>query len=378
MKIKFLLIPIFFTGLLSSCIQDEAPNAEADIEYCVIKDKNILKNLADTLFKANTDHNRITIRVKTEADITKLAPEFVLTEGATINPLSGSAQDFTKGAVLYTVTSQDKKWQKTYEVSFSRAEMRTDFHFEHFELNTENKKYYQWYEVLPDDETKYYDWATGNPGFKLAKALAKPDEYPTVTYASGVRGNAVKLETKSTGSFGDMMNMRLAAGNLFLGTFDAEYALKDAMKATCFGLPFSEEPLELQGYYKFKAGENFQDKQGIILPDVKDYCDIYGVLYENTQIVNGVKENVMLHGDDVLTHPSIVALARIKQEDIVESDDWTEFRLTFDYKKELSDERLKNYDYNLSIVFASSVEGASFRGAVGSVLYVDEVSLICK
>ena len=24
MKIKFLLIPIFFTGLLSSCIQDEA------------------------------------------------------------------------------------------------------------------------------------------------------------------------------------------------------------------------------------------------------------------------------------------------------------------------------------------------------------------
>ena len=62
----------------------------------------------------------------------------------------------------------------------------------------------------------------------------------------------------------------------------------------------------------------------------------------------------------------------------MESDDWTEFRLTFDYKKELSDERLKNYDYNLSIVFASSVEGASFRGAVGSVLYVDEVSLICK
>lgn len=378
MKIKFLLIPIFFTGLLSSCIQDEAPNAEADIEYCIIKDKNILKNLADTLFKANTDHNRITIRVKTEADVTNLAPEFILTEGATISPLSGSAQDFSKGAVSYTVTSEDRKWQKTYEVSFSRAEMRTDFHFEHFELNAENKKYYQWYEVLPDDETKYYDWATGNPGFKMAKALAKPDEYPTVPYDFGFRGNAVKLETKSTGSFGDMMNMRLAAGNLFLGTFDAEYALKDAMKATCFGLPFTEEPLELYGYYKFKAGENFQDKQGTILSGVKDYCDIYGVLYENTRTVNGVEENVMLHGDDVLTHPSIVALARIKQEDIVQSDEWTEFCLVFDYKKELDKERLQNYGYNLSIVFASSVEGASFRGAVGSVLYVDEVSLICK
>lgn len=378
MRVKKLLIPIFFVLLISSCIRDEALNAEADIEYCIIKDKSILKNLADTVFKANTDHNRITIRVKADADLTHLAPEFILTEGATIFPESGSEQDFSKGAVLYTVRSQDQEWHKTYEVSFSIAEMKTDYHFEHFELNPENKKYYQWYEVLSGEEDKHYDWATGNPGFKLAKALAKPEEYPTVPYDFGLRGNAVKLETKSTGSFGAMMNMRLAAGNLFLGTFDAEYAMKNAMQATCFGLPFVEEPVELRGFYKFKAGEKFQDEKGNILPDVKDYCDFYGVLYENTQIVNGVKESVMLHGDDVLTHPAIVALARIKQEDIVEREDWTEFRLEFEYKKPLDKERLKNYDYNLSIVFSSSVEGATFRGAIGSVLYVDEVSLICN
>lgn len=378
MKLNYLLMLIFSVLVLfASCIQEEAANAEADIEYCIVKDKDILKNVADTLFKANTDHNRITIRVKADADLSAVAPEFVLTYGATISPESGSVHDFNNEAVTYTVTSQDGKWTKTYEISFDRAEMITDFHFEHFELNTENKKYYQWYEVSAGDN-KQYDWATGNPGFKLAKAMAKPDEYPTVPYDFGVRGNAVKLETRSTGSFGAMMNMRLAAGNLFLGTFDATYALKDAMQATCFGLPFTEEPLELHGYYKFKAGEDFQDERGNILTDVKDYCDIYSVFYENTRMINGVEESVILRGDDVLTHPSIVALARIKQADIVESDEWTKFNLAFEYMKELDPVRLANYGYNFSVVFSSSVDGATFRGAVGSVLYIDEVSLVCK
>ena len=39
---------------------------------------------------------------------------------------------------------------------------------------------------------------------------------------------------------------------------------------------------------------------------------------------------------------------------------------------------LKNYQYNLSVVFTSSIEGAEFRGAIGSTLYVDEVKLICE
>ena len=40
-----------------------------------------------------------------------------------------------------------------------------------------------------------------------------------------------------------MVNMRIAAGNLFIGTFDVANALKDAMAATRFGLPFNKKPL---------------------------------------------------------------------------------------------------------------------------------------
>lgn len=57
--------------------------------------------------------------------------------------------------------------------------------------------------------------------------------------------------------------------------------------------------------------------------------------------------------------------------------DWTLFNLTFVNKpgKEVDLEKLQNDGYNLAIVFASSIKGDLFEGAVGSTLYIDEVEL---
>ncbi len=380
MKRKHLWIWAFPLLAMASCIQEEAPNAEADIEYCIIRDKSILINEVDTLFKPNTDHNRIDIYVKQNADLAAFAPEFRLTEGATIQPASGTVHDFSAEQVVeYTVTSEDGQWQKTYQMRFIKAVVPNELHFEHFELNdpaNPAKTYYQWFEVMPGSDTHYYFWASGNSGFKMTGVQVGPEGYPTVPWTAGVQGNGVKLETKDTGWFGNSMQMPIAAGNLFLGTFDATYALAPgggAMKATCFGVPFTRKPLRLKGYYRFKAGETFINEKKEVL-DRPDYCDFYGVLYENTQ--NG--ESFVLHGDDVLTSPAIVALARIPQEDIVQVDDWTYFDLPFEYRKELDMQRLENCGYNLAVVFSSSVEGASFKGAVGSTLWIDEVSLECE
>ena len=46
--------------------------------------------------------------------------------------------------------------------------------------------------------------------------------------------------------------------------------------------------------------------------------------------------------------------------------------------REIDDTKLQNGKYKLGIVLSSSVDGAYFRGAVGSTLYVDELELICK
>jgi hypothetical protein len=37
-----------------------------------------------------------------------------------------------------------------------------------------------------------------------------------------------------------------------------------------------------------------------------------------------------------------------------------------------------NFGYNLALVFTSSIEGASFSGAVGSILHVDQVRIDCE
>ena len=171
-----------------------------------------------------------------------------------------------------------------------------------------------------------------------------------------------------------MVNMRIAAGNLFIGTFDVANALKDPMVATRFGLPFNKKPLRFEGYYKFRPGEKFQNRKGTIIEGRVDEPDLYAVLYKNTD-ENG--QPVTLKGDDVLTHPNIVALARI-QNPVHDFNNWTFFNLDFEYFKPFDARLAYSYGYNLAVVFTSSIEGASFEGAVGSTLLIDEVRVICE
>ncbi|MEU4486843.1 family 43 glycosylhydrolase [Streptomyces purpurascens] len=57
----------------------------------------------------------ITLPMKAGADLTALAPEFALAEGASISPASGSVRDFTR-PVTYEVTGSDGK-KRTWKVS---------------------------------------------------------------------------------------------------------------------------------------------------------------------------------------------------------------------------------------------------------------------
>lgn len=366
-------------GALSfaSCIQEEAPNAECDIESCRVI------NLDDySMFYSPNDAERevasmdsvITFSIRGGADVSALTLQMKLTPGATMLPENGSVQDFSSpDGVVYTVTSEDRKWNRKYRVRFqAMTESTTNYSFENFELEPVSSKFYNWFDL--DEEGKRIDcWATGNSGFRLSRSSAKPEEYPTVPVEGGVSGSAVKLETRSTGAFGNMVNMRIAAGNLFIGTFDTQNALKDAMKATCFGLPFSKKPIRFSGYYKFVPGKDFLDRSGAVVPGRVDEPDLYAVLYRNTD-ENG--NDVMLHGDDVLTNPNIVALARVRNA--VTSTEWQHFDLPFEYYASVDMDLLENYGYNLAIVFTSSIEGNLFRGAVGSTLWVDEVKLTCE
>ena len=189
----------------------------------------------------------------------------------------------------------------------------------------------------------------------------------------GYEGKGVKLVTRSTGPFGQMVKLPLAAGNLFLGTFDMSIALKEPRMATGFGLPFDKKPKTFTGYYKYTPGEKFQNKDESIVEGKVDEASVYAILYRNHDAEGNP---VVLNGDNVQSSPQIVAKAIAT--DIVPTDTWTQFTVDFSYIEEFNLDLLENRGYNLAIVFSSSADGAFFQGAIGSTLCIDNVQIICE
>lgn len=371
---------------LSSCFKEEPLNAECDIEQAYIHaDNKFLLNLlftnpSDTLVNVQSDQTKIEFTMRPFA--APQAPIFRLTPGATISPESGSLQDFSKGPVTYVVTSENKQWSRTYQVSIKKGQttMPKEIEFE-FENAYLSKGYYNWQENWNGDLIDI--WATGNSGFQMSNSSSKPEEYPTVMIEDGHKGKGVKLTTKRTSKLADIVHKPIAAGNLFIGQFDATDALNDAMKATKFGRPFSfsAKPVKLEGWYKYQAGEKFTDKNMQEL-DRHDYGTIYAVLYEN---INEKGNAVLLYGDNVQTSKQIVALALVgdTHDDngkvaIGNTWEWHHFSVDFKYKKAIDPIKLKNGGYSLTIVSSSSSDGANFLGAVGSTLWIDSFKLICE
>ena len=373
MNYKPLLYALLIGSTAVSCIRKEAPNAEADITGCTLPGNVLVQDTIDVDVSYDKSLNAypIYIQVKKGTDCSQLAPVFTLTPGATIEPESGSTQDFSS-PVRYTVTSEDGQWHRTYSISIEEEkvqEIPTTFHFE--DTRTENG-YYVFYET---SGTQELTWASGNGGFRLAINDAEPSEYPTTLEEKGFSGKCVKLVTRTTGSLGAMVGMPIAAGNLFIGKFNLSNALSNSLKATQLGVEFYHKPLKLKGYFKYTPGNQFYENGGYT--NRKDQFDIYAIFYENKD-ENG--QSVMLDGTLPLAnfvHPNLVALAQYKDTQVLNS--WQPFEMTFDYDrygKSVDLDRLNAGDYNISIVISSSKDGATFEGAPGSTLWIDEMSII--
>lgn len=379
MKIKELITYLLLAILGTSCIQEEAPNTEADIESVSLPGNVLVRSVQ---LDAITDENNgriypIVLYVKKGTDFTRLAPEFTLTPGATIIPKSGTILDFSTPQD-YIVTSEDGEWQRKYRIEVTNTGFTsTQYDFEHVRLGG-NGKYHIFYET---DQLgiETMAWATANPGYALTDyTISKPEEFPTYQADGGRNGSkCAKLVTRKTGSLGSSVNMPIASGNLFIGSFDLTSALTNALKATQFGTQFDQIPTFLHGYYKFKSGDTFyeldktaEDKLKPI-PGRKDIFNIYAVFYEST---TGCP---VLDGTNILSEDNeqIVSVAQI--EDAKETDEWTEFNLPFKVRegKTIDATKLKEGKYHLTIVFASSIRGDYFEGAPGSTLCIDEVTL---
>lgn len=372
-----LLSALALTTALSSCFKDEPQNAEADIEQAFLHSDNVestFYNATDTLVNVTSTDNKVEFFVRPYADRTQLAPQFRITSGATISPASGSVHNFKDSTITYTVTSEDGQWKRLYDVSVKvRESMSADsmlFDFENYALESTSRKYYVWTDTEYTSYLTADRWATGNAGFQMSNGTARPTAYPTVPADGMDGGQAVKLITRSTGKIAQDLDMPIAAGNLFLGKFDALNALQEPMQATSFGLPFAGAPTVFSGYYTYKPGATYKDRYKNVVEGKTDTGNIYAVFYRN---VDADGNAFTLHGDDVLSSSQIVATAII--DSVKTTNEWTYFSIPFTYLKGLDRTLLENYGYNLAIVCSSSDKGADFEGAVGSTLVVDKLSI---
>lgn len=363
--------------MMTSCIEDEASNAECDITAVSVHADNALTlffNSADTMQHVASTDSVITFTIRTDSDsrLTALAPLLTLTEGATVTPASGTAHDFTKGPAYYTVTSEDRMWTRRYRIDFRTVGISGDEDFENTELEPAEQKYYIWHNTLTNG-AQGNNWATGNAGFRLSMGTAGPEEYPTAPMDDGYEGKAVKLVTRDTGPFGVMAGKRIAAGNLFLGRFDMQTALIAPRKATAFGVPYDHEPEEMTLWYRYEPGRQWQDSTGTIHADRTDSAAVYAVLYRNH---DDAGNSITLDGDNVKTSRYIVAMADMGY--VRPTTAWTEVTIPFKYYTTPDQTLLYNRGYSLAIVFSSSSEGDKFCGAIGSTLCVDRLRITAK
>ena len=416
-KIQLLLAASIATTCMQSCIGEEPLNTECDllgISLGVENAADIFQNAGDTLKAISQNTDTVSIKLKSGKSVGTIPVSVVVTEGATVESLlkgqpvafvNGDSLDFSGGKMqMLRVTSQDRMWHRDYTVRFEECVDTMMRDGEHFDLHLDFEeshldktgKYYEWSITDPNAQGVFTDgmWKNGNPGYKLSKSSAKPMDYPSVPLeGQGPDGsNCVKLETRETGSFGAMVKMRMASGSMFNGIFDVSNALKDALKATCFGSPFRHVPNSLSVWLKAEPGPTFQDKEGKPVAGVIDEPDAYAVFYRNRD-ENGAE--VKLDGNNVLSSDRIVALARLPHHYNADGSDqlgnnpihgltneWQKVELKFhdkqgneDWVRNVDWDLLQNYGYSLIIGFASSWQGAYFQGAIGSKLYLDDVVL---
>lgn len=316
------------------------------------------------------EDNTITFRVdeakvEENADALKnLVPTFTISDKATSSVESGKAMNLSSDVTI-AVTAEDGTVVE-YVVKTPMKNSLIKYSFE------------TWYATNEGETTEYWnpnpkeELSTSNEGAAFMNNSGISDiliGFPVMFEENGFKGKAAKLTTlySKNHPFGGIAP--ITSGSLFTGQFKTTFP---ALKSTKFGIPYTKNPILFKGVYKYKAGDNYVD--GTKNPveenlNIKDECAIQAVLYEAVD-ENG--KEVILTGEDINSSQYRVALAQL--EDGTEKAEWTTFNIPFKYLEGKTYEKGK--EYKLAIVCSSSKDGDKFKGAVNSILTVDEFEVV--
>ncbi len=391
MKKHFIKFVFAFSALalFSACGDREMLNSEADIldVYVSAQLKTSLPIITNTTVVIPRSIESESDKIAFETALRAVKIEFRLTKGATIISRDGKHLDFSEGKQhIFTVTSEDGKWKKDYTISFRHVLPfdKEELQFEYVEANTANfdTPYHIFYEIDAASGIRQYVWSSGNAGFAMTANKKPATDYPTFSIDWGKTGKGVQLVTRSTGSMGGGFGMPIAAGNLFLGSFDTQNATSAPLQATRFGVRTTMKcPSKITFWGKYQAGAEYKDASGNVL-SITDHPDVYAVLYEPKLDSKG--NPIMLDGTNATTADNIVLIAQLNEEAYetlrvsgdINMADYRQVEMSFEERVPFDVEKQENGKYYFTIVFSSSAKGAEFEGAVGSTFCADEARII--
>ena len=229
-------------------------------------------------------------------------------------------------------------------------------------------------------------WCSSNAGAQMLKAFGLADSYVVEATNDAHSGeNAVSITSIDTKGK-DMIIAKVpkvTTGSLFLGSFITD--MSSTLNSTKFGIPYSAKAVSLKGWYKYTPGAEFyvvneqpyaQHCHEAVLDETKtDEFMISIVVYETDEFdTEGWSD--CLTGDpdsekNIYTSSRIAAIAQLTGG---KQDEWKEFELPLEWKKEYSADK----KYRMAIICSASKDGDKFWGAPGSKLIVDDFKLIAE
>ena len=338
-------------------------------------DSSVEANQVVTDVILNEEAKTIAITVlgsATPEQLSALVPTIEVSAGAVLDPKSGVATDFT-GEVKYTVIAENGE-----SVVYTASVAGNKYDFENWVAGVENQE--------PD--MTFYEptgWSSSNTGAHFLKSFKLASEYVVMETEDAHTGNKAAL-VKSIDTKGQDLFLakapKVTTGTLFLGAFKTDIA--STLNSTKFGIPYTNKPVMLKGWYKYTPGETYY----IVTKEPYDKnCHnawkednsktdefaISIVLYEteeyDTENWSDCLTGVADAENNIYKSSRIAAIGQITGG---AQADWKSFELPLEWKKEYSADK----KYRMTIACSSSKDGDKFWGAPGSTLIVDDFELI--
>lgn len=320
------------------------------------------------------DVDRDSLATEKYADaLANLYPTFTLSEKATSDKESGKAMDFSgeNNSVVITVTAEDgtttEQWTVTANLTFVPTSLANDFNTwvetsGDIALGSFVLASGEWETPEPADI-----WASANLGCVGLSMLGYTGEMAMLK-AEGQDGSAALVQTLDTRAYS--LAPAITPGSLYTGSFNLDIAgamQGNYLPSTHFGVPFKGKPATLNVTYKYEKGTEYiggtdgtEEDKGLIV----------AVLYEATDAEGA---DFHLDGTNLTNAQYHVMSAWVDGEEGVSdtNGEWKTVSIPFT--------EIGTYDsaksYKLAIVCQSSVNGAVAQGAIGSKLWIDDITV---